>query len=306
MAGGAEPTDCTIVIIGYNSADDIDCVLDSIPEAAAGISIDCVLVDNKSTDGTVAVARRRSDVRVIEAGENLGYAGAINLARKSANPQSAVLVLNPDLVLERGSIKRLYDAVREPGVGAAAPKLLTPTGGLYPTLRREPSVTRALGDALLGSRIPNRPDWLSETVRDVSAYEVSHDAEWAGGAAMIVSAECNRIVGEWDQSRFFLYSEETDYARRVREAGYRFRYVPTAIARHRDGGSGRSSTLAALLAVNRIRFYEKYHRAPATWLFRFAVILHYALRASDDSSRTALAMLVHRRKWSELPGGIRA
>jgi len=304
MAGAAEPTDCTIIIVGYNSADSVEGVLDSLVGAASGIAIKCVLVDNQSTDETVEIARRRSDVEVIEAGQNLGYSGAINLGRRVADPQSAVLVLNPDLVLERDAIKHLYEALKDPGVGAAVPKLLTADGELYPTLRLEPSITRALGEALVGSRLPQRPDWLSETVRDVSAYDVAHDAAWAAGAAMIISAECNRAVGDWDDTRFFLYSEETDYARRVRQAGYRLRYVPAAIARHEEGGSGRSSALAALLAVNRIRFYEKYHRPPATWLFRLLVILHYALRAHDVSNRRALSMLVRRRKWSELPGGI--
>jgi GT2 family glycosyltransferase len=304
MAGEAGRTDCTVIIVGYNSADTIEAVLDSLVGAADGITFKCMLVDNESTDDTVEIARRRSDVRVIEAGQNLGYSGAINLGRNAADPRSAVLVLNPDLVLERDAIKHLYDALKDPGVGAAVPKLLTAGGDLYPTLRREPSITRALGDALLGSYVPHRPAWLSETVRDISKYDVAHDASWAAGAAVIVSAECNRTVGDWDDARFFLYSEETDYAHRVRQAGYRFRYVPTAIARHEEGGSGRSSALAALLAVNRIRFYEKYHRAPATLLFRLVVILHYALRARDVSNRRALAILVRRRKWSELPGGV--
>ena len=145
--------------------------------------------------------------------------------------------------------------------------LLGDDGSLYMSMRREPSALRALGEAIFGGRLPMRPGWLSETIRDSTEYDRPRDVDWAGGAAMLISDACNDDVGEWDDSRFFLYSEEVDYAARARRSGYRVRYVPSACAFHEGGGSGRSSGLQALMAVNRIRYYDKYHRWPATCLF---------------------------------------
>jgi GT2 family glycosyltransferase len=212
------------------------------------------------------------------------------------------MILNPDLVLEPQAINRLYQALDQPGVGIAVPMLLSDDGSLYLSTRREPSVSRALGEALFGAHWPWRPGWLSETIRDRRAYQHPRDVAWAGGAALLISAACNDAVGDWDDGRFFLYSEETDFAARARRCGYSVRYVPNARVRHEDGGSGRSPALGALMAVNRVRYYEKYHRRPTTSLFRAAVALHYLLRSADPAQRVALRTLTRRSRWQNLPG----
>ena len=115
------------------------------------------MVDNDSQDDTVAIVRGTPDAVMVEAGRNLGYAGAINLGRSYTNRASPLLVLNPDLVLEPGAIARLYEALDAPNVGIAVPKLLDNEGRLYLSLRREPSPTKSLGEALFGARYPSRP-----------------------------------------------------------------------------------------------------------------------------------------------------
>lgn len=176
-------------------------------------------------------------------------------------------------------------------------------GHRYPSLRREPSLTRALGDAFLGKRIVRRPGWLSEMVWEESAYRYRHPVDWATGAALLISAACDVAVGSWDE-RFFLYSEETDYAARARAAGYRVDYVPAARVHHRGGGSGRSDKLTALMAVNRVRYMEK-RRSRASG-FRLAVILHELLRATKPGHRAALQAVLRRATWSELTRSLRA
>jgi N-acetylglucosaminyl-diphospho-decaprenol L-rhamnosyltransferase len=299
MTGGV---DCGVIVVSYNSARHIEKLLDSLPAATRGLRTRCVVVDNSSQDGTMAIARSRADVLALDAGGNIGYAGAINLARARIGCCSALLILNPDLVLEAGSVLRLWQALEQRDVGVAVPMLLSEAdGSLYFSTRREPSLTRALGDAIFGAHWGGRPGWLSETIRDTTAYQKARDVAWAGGAAMLVSAACASAVGDWDEQRFFLYSEETDFATRARRAGFRIRYVPTARARHVDGGSGRSPALAALMAVNRVRYYEKYHRRPAALLFRGAVALHHLVRAADPDQRVALQALLRRSSWADLP-----
>jgi GT2 family glycosyltransferase len=293
--------DCAIVVVSYNSGRHIATLLDSIPGAADGLSVRSVVVDNDSVDDSAEIVRSRGDAVLVRAGANIGYAGAINVGRVHAGPCSSILILNPDVVLEPGSITRLYEALAGPGVGVTVPMLLNDDGTLFFTLRRDPSPMRALGDAVCGLRLPRRPGWLSETVRDPAAYGRPRDVAWAGGAVMLISAECARAVGPWDE-RFFLYSEETDFATRTRRAGFRIRYVPSARVRHEDGGSGRSTALGTLLAVNRVRFYEKHHPRAAAALFRGAVALHYALRLRDPDQRAALRAVCRRSCWSELPG----
>jgi GT2 family glycosyltransferase len=297
-----EHVDCGIIVVSYNSARHIERLLDSLAAATVALKTRCIVVDNGSSDHTTSIVRARDDAILVGADRNLGYAGGINLARSLIGPCSALLILNPDLVVEPGAVARLYEKLQQPGVGITVPMLLDDDGSLYLSARREPSVPRALGDALFGAKIPQRPGWLSEIIRDHRAYQYEQDVAWAGGAVLLISATCHDAVGDWDDSRFFLYSEETDFATRARQCGYRLRYIPTARVRHEDGGSGRSPALGALLAVNRVRYYEKYHRRPATSLFRAAVALHYFLRSADPDQRVALSALVRRSRWKRLPG----
>jgi GT2 family glycosyltransferase len=295
------PVDCAVLVVTYNSAAFVGDLLDSLPAAAGGLSLRTVVVDNGSSDGTVAQLRSRPEVHCIEAGANLGYAGGINLAQRHAGPCARVLVLNPDLVLEAGAIARLAVALQDPAAGLAVPMILDSAGRLELTLRREPSLSRAIGDALFGRRLARRPGWLSETVLDERAYRDPHPVDWAGGAAAMVSADCAGAVGPWDES-FFLYSEEVDYAARVRAAGFRVEYVPAARVRHHEGGSGSSATLTALQAVNRVRYVAK-RRRRGSGAFRAAVALHELLRAYDPAHRFALRTVLRRSRWSELLGG---
>jgi N-acetylglucosaminyl-diphospho-decaprenol L-rhamnosyltransferase len=297
--------DCAIIVVSYNSARHIEALLDSVSAAADGLSFRCVVVDNNSRDDTMAIVQARSDAVAVSSGGNFGYADAINIGRSRVGPCSSVLILNPDLVLEPGSIRHMLAELDKQGVGVVVPRLLDNDGKLYQSLRREPSISRALGEALFGSHFARRPGWLSETIRDPLVYESAVDVAWAGGAALLVSADCDKVVGEWDAERFFLYSEETDFAARARLGGYRIRYTPYARVHHEDGGSGRSPALTALMAVNRVRYYRKYHHSTAAAIFRGVVVLHYLLRARNPEYRVVLKALVKRSRWRDLPQGDR-
>jgi GT2 family glycosyltransferase len=101
---------------------------------------------------------------------------------------------------------------------------------------------------------------------------------------MLISAECARACGPWDES-FFLYSEETDFALRAGDLGLATAFVPAAEVTHLGGESRVSPALWSLLVVNRVRLYRKRHSAAATAAFWVAVFMR-------ESSR---AMLGHRR-----------
>jgi GT2 family glycosyltransferase len=289
--------DCAIVIVTYNSARDISGLLDSLPAAAAGLRLRVVVVDNGSADGTADLIRARSDVLCVQAGANLGYAGGINLGRRHAGEYAALAVLNPDLALAPGALREMFAVLEDPAVGVVVPMLLGLDGSCYPSLRRKPTLARAIGDGLLGDHLGSRPGWLSEIVRGAREYGYRHAVEWATGAAMLISAACDRAVGPWDE-RFFLYSEEVDYATRARTAGFRIEYTPAARARHRGAGSGQSSALTALMAVNRVRYIEKQDRHPRA--YRAVVFAHELLRAADPNHRAAMRAVSRRSRWMPL------
>lgn len=300
---GGPMVDCVVIVVSYRSARDVKDLLSTIPQAVGSLSWRAVVVNNDEGDDLAPTVAEHPEAEVVEAGANLGYAGGINLGRSAAPPSTWTVFLNPDLTLGPESIAQL---VAEVGAHhAAVPLIRNDAGELQPSLRREPSVLRSLGDALLGNRWPGRPAFLSETVRMPAVYEVPGAVDWATGAALVVPTALADAVGRWDQDTFFLYSEETDYCRRLRAAGAQIRFVPEAVVRHQGAGSGSSDALHALLEVNRVRYYRKWHGVLTATAFAAVVVLNNLLRSHRARSRAALRALVSPTTRAALPGGAR-
>ncbi|HEX3962333.1 MAG TPA: glycosyltransferase family 2 protein [Trebonia sp.] len=289
--------DCSVIIVTHNSAHYITALLDSLPAAAAGLTLRIIVVDNRSADDTVSFVRKYSDVICVEPSVNLGYAGGINVGRHHVGGCDALAILNPDLVLEPGSLYEMFAALDDSTIGVTIPMLLDFEGRRDLSLRREPSLVREIGDALFGHHFKSRPSWMSEVVYADREYNYRHAVDWATGAAMLISSACNSVVGSWDE-RFFLYMEEVDYAARVRAVGLRVEYVPRAQVRHRGAGSGRSPALLALMAVNRVRYFEK--NGKSVKVLRALVLLNSLLRMADPGHRAALSAVSRRSSWEPL------
>jgi GT2 family glycosyltransferase len=292
--------DAAVVIVTYNSAADIDRLLVSLRREARHTSLRVVVADNHSVDGTLEIVAHHPDVVAFRTAGNIGYAAGINAAREHVGQAASILVLNPDLTVEPGAIRAMLDRVEYSAAGVVVPRILEDSGTTYESLRREPTLARAIGDALFGSRLPARPGWLSEMVYGRAPYRGAHIVEWATGAALLIRRDVADLVGGWDE-RFFLYSEEVDYFRRVRDAGEVVWFDPEAVVRHSQGGSGTSAALAALMAVNRIRYIEKGHGPFYSGAYRLTVILHALLRFSQPDQRHSLRFLLSRKSWTSLP-----
>lgn len=302
FVGPGLPAEVCVVVVTYNSAADIALLIDDLRRAAVDSAIRTVVVDNQSSDATAEIVRAHADVEFVESGGNLGYAGGINVALPRTGPCEHVLILNPDLRVQPAAVAQMLATLRaDPAIGVVVPRILDEHGETYPSLRFEPTSAGLLGDALFGRRFwLGRPTGLSEFDYRPSSYLHPHDIDWATGAALLIRGEVARELGPWDE-RFFLYSEETEYFRRVRDRGFRVRFDPAAVVQHRLGGSGSSQSLAALMAVNRIRYVELHHGKPYAAVFRGVVALSEALRSYDDAHRRTLATVLRRKRWSQLP-----
>lgn len=118
---------------------------------------------------------------------------------------------------------------------------------------------------------------------------------------MLIPAGTLEAVGDWDE-RFFLYSEETDFCRRVRDSGGSIWYEPEAVMTHSQGGSGSSAELTALLAVNKVRYAQKHSPAWAAALFRSISLLGAVSRFWEPGHRLAARCLADSGSWDRLPG----
>lgn len=281
-----------VVIVTYNSEACIDTLLDSLADSP---NTSIVVVDNGSSDSTVELVEVRTDVHLVRS-TNDGYAAGVNRGVAAEPGADAYLVLNPDLVVSPGLIEGLVKALDDDVVGIAVPRVLGPDGRRQDSLRREPSLLRAAGLNWTGIGL------FSEYVSGDDQYRMPRDADWALGAAMLIRRACLDSVGMWDES-FFLYSEETDFCLRARDAGWSTRYVPEALVTHHGGGSGRNDATHTMQVINRVRLYARRHSALAAYSY-FALNLlselSWIVRGRNESKASVLGLLRPSRRPPEL------
>jgi N-acetylglucosaminyl-diphospho-decaprenol L-rhamnosyltransferase len=294
----------SVIVVMYNSAALLPDLLRSLPSGLRGLNWNLVLVDNASTDGSVEVARQLApEATVVATGRNGGYAAGINAGVRAAPDHDAVLILNPDVRLGDGCVAELVAVLCNPGVGIAVPRLIDGEGRLSYSMRREPALLHALADATIGAERAGRVPGLGEVVADPRQYERLQTTDWSEGSVMLVTSECMTAAGGWDES-FFLYSEETDFALRAGDLGYRSVYVPTACAVHLEGGSATNPALWPLVVKNRVRLYRRRHSLLPSLVFYTAVVWRETTRAllGRETNRAALRVLLSPTRMREQSG----
>jgi N-acetylglucosaminyl-diphospho-decaprenol L-rhamnosyltransferase len=291
-----------VVIVTYNSADVLAGCLSSLLPCEGVDLTAVVVVDNNSRDDSVAIAWAAAadlPVRTVQTGRNAGYAAAVNagVAALGEDKYDALWVMNPDVRLRPDTLAILADALKEPGRGMTVPLMLNADGSLQPSLRRMPTVTGALVEAVVGGERAGRMDGRGELITDPRVYERPGEFAWATGAALLVSAGVVRELGDWDES-FFLYSEETEYMLRAKDRGWTLWYEPSAVVEHIGGESGVNPALAALVVLNKVKLFRRRRGRVAGSAYYAAVLLGESVRAATGRriSRAAVAALVNPSK----------
>lgn len=284
----------TLVVVSYNSSDDLPGLLSTLPAASgSGVETQVVVADNASADGSPELVQELSPTAtLIRMPQNLGYAAGINAAVNAAGPSDAILALNADTRLTPSCVDRLLDGLEQVGVGITVPRLVDAKGELQHSLRREPRVLATLFEAAVGG---NRAGWFirfGEVIREPAAYERPTQADWATGAAMMISRRCWDATGPWDES-FFLFAEEAEYALRSRDAGFRLALVPDAEAVHLGGPSSDDPRLWSMIIVNRLRLFRRRNG-------RLRSVAYWASLVLNEAIRAAMGRKVHQAGLSAL------
>lgn len=239
--------------------------------AAVPFPTEVLVLDNASTDGSAAAARVHPAVDAVLALERrTGKAANDSLLLERARGRFALL-LNEDAELRPGATVALRDALdARPAAGAAGGRLLTPGGVPYPSAWRFPG----LGSALAGALFLHR----RLTVQSTGAG--TREVDWAQSAALLVRREAAAAVG-WLDAGYFVYSDEVDFCRRLRDAGWTTLYVPAAQAVHHEQLS--TGAVPERRIVEMARGRERYlrtHHGPVTALaVRGLTAWAYAVRA---------------------------
>ncbi|MFA5020759.1 MAG: glycosyltransferase family 2 protein [Patescibacteria group bacterium] len=241
----------SIIIVSWKVRDLLKKCLASIESAAAGLAVEIFVVDNASNDGAIEMVR--SDfptVRLIANRQNLGFAKANNLALRQASGDY-VLLLNPDTELQPDTLEKSIDFFQShPAAGALGAKMSYPDGRQQPSVRRLPTVWPIF---LMLLKLPKLFPRLKSIANYLAAdfdYSREQIVDQIMGAYIFMPRRILEQIGLLDD-RFFIWFEEVDLCRRLRDAGYGVWFNPEVKIIHHGG---KSFSQQALIANQRIFF----------------------------------------------------
>jgi N-acetylglucosaminyl-diphospho-decaprenol L-rhamnosyltransferase len=252
-------TTLSIVIVSYNASRDLRHCLRSLAGAPPSIPYDVVVVDNASTDDSVAIARAHGPaVRVIAQDRNTGFAAATNVGIR-ATSGSLVLLLNSDTDVRGGALDRLVERLAgDPAAAVAGPRLVGADGvaelSFGPMMSPLGEVRQKVRMTLHERRVGAASRWVERATRR------ERHVDWVSGACLLVRREAAEAVGLLDE-RFFLYTEDIDFCASIRARGHKILFTPAAEVVHLRGRSRSSAPAASQAAYRRshLAFYEKHH-----------------------------------------------
>ena len=204
-----------------------------------------IVADNASEDNSLQLIKAvLPRIKIIQNNENLGYAGGNNVGIKDAlgNGADYILILNPDVLVKKGTIKQLLAAAKATSAGIVGPKILTPNGKIW-----------SGGGVIDKKRFTAGLIGLGEA--DRGQYPAIKNVDFVSGTAMLVKKEVFEKVGPFDE-RYFLYYEDVDFCRRAEKAGFKVVLAPLAVVIHKESS-----------AVSQKSGLKEYYLARNHWLF---------------------------------------
>jgi hypothetical protein len=276
VATETERVDVCAIIVSHNSRDWLDAALRSLAEHTREVSLEAVVVDNGDDGAGEYAASRFPFVRSLRC-ENRGFGHANNRGLEVADSRF-VLFLNPDTEFVAGEVDALVLAMeRMPDVGLAGVRQVRGDDSLAPSMRRFPSVGRALAEALPIEKVPLARRLLGERDLDPSRYQRVTECDWTSGSFMFARSATLEQSG-WFDERFFLFSEETDLCWRIKRRGWRVVHLPGVTIRHFEQEHWANPRILAQSAYSRLQFACKNLRHPRA--YRLALAFRYGLRLS--------------------------
>ena len=271
-------TGLSIVIVNYNVRHFLEQALHSIRKSVVNFEIEVWVVDNHSTDSSVAMVKKLfPEVHLIQNDQNLGFSRANNQALEKASGEF-VLLLNPDTLLQEDTLQKCWDHMKSNlNAGAVGVKMLDGSGQFLPESKRgfpSPMVAFYKAFGLSGlfprSRIFNRYHlgFLDENEM--------HEVDVLCGAFMFIRKEALDKAGLLDE-QFFMYGEDIDLSRRIQENGYQIHYLPETHIIHFKGESTKKGSLNYVITFYRAMILfcpEVFSRARQEGFYRFAPFGH--------------------------------
>jgi GT2 family glycosyltransferase/uncharacterized membrane protein len=271
----------SIIIVSYNVKEFLQNLLSSIRKAKGNLSLEIIVVDNNSEDGTVeSISGKYSDITLITNKKNVGFGKANNQGMKIARGKYFLLI-NPDTLVKENTLSKMIEFLENtPDAGMAGCKVLNPNGTLQLPCRRSfpgpwVSFTKISGLSQLFPKSKLFARYNLTYLDEDKTYPV--DA--ISGSFMFLRRETYEKTGGFDND-FFMYGEDLDFCYRVKEAGYKIYYYPETEIIHYKGESTKRSSIDETRVFYQAMglFVEKHFSS--SWLVKFLLKVAILFRES--------------------------
>jgi len=272
--------DISVVIVAWKAKRYLELCLDSLEKAPPRRSMEILVVDNASADGTAEMVETRfPKVRLIRSDENLGFAKGNNLAIRQCQGRYIALV-NPDVIVLPGCLDALSDFLdSNPKVGNVGPRVLNPDGSLQETCRRHPTLWNNFCEAtgLAGAFKGRR--FFSGQHMTYFPHDRVLTVDVLVGCFSMIRREAFEAVGLLAED-LFMYGDDIDWCLRCWNAGWQVAFCPSAQAIHDQGSTTAPYPVRFALAQqrSRIQYWTKHHSPLAVLGIRCIMLLHHLLR----------------------------
>ena len=276
--------DLSIIIVNWNTRDLLRQCLESIAATVRGLSYEIIVVDNASADGSGKMVQELfPEVRLIRNTENRGFGAANNQALRIMTGRYALLLNSDAMLTENAASELLACLEKHPGAAMACGQLLNADGSRQNSIAAFPTLSTLMANMpLLEYLFPGRYPGKRQT------YTGPVEVDSGVGACLMVSKRAIDEAGMFDE-RYFFFFEETDWAYRMRRAGWQVLHVPTAFIYHLQGQSiGRNVRSRIEFYRSRYQFFRKWRSGP----YYLAVRVVIPFRLVMDWLLTSLGVLL--------------
>ena len=313
--------DLSVIIVSWNVRDLLDKCLTSLQRATRSerpgesreFNIEIIVVDSASSDGSVKLVREKHpEVDLLPQSSNIGFTRGNNIGLNRARGDF-LLLLNPDTEVNPGALAIMLEFMSgQPQVGILGPHTLNSDGSHQSTRRRFPTLATGVFESTwLASWAPPSVERYYRML-DTNDSDII-EADWVQGSALMLRREVYDSIGGLDEG-YIMYSEELDYCRRAKSAGWRVIYHGGASITHHGGKS--SEQVGAHKQIHfqssKLRYFRKHHGYLPYQTLRAILLLQFSWQLCLESLKGALG---HKRElrarrariyWQVLRRGLKA
>lgn len=306
-------TDLSIIIVNWNVANLLKACLDSIlTSPTEPDALEIIVVDSASTDDSVTMLKRDyPQIKLIEQRENVGFTRGNNIGLETSVGRY-ILLLNPDTEVLDDALEKMIEYMEtHPQVGIIGPQTLNSDHTMQSTKRRFPTFLIGIFESTWLQALAPKSILDSYYANDISNDAIA-DVDWVQGSALMARREVYQKIGELDEG-YIMYSEEMDWCKRAKAAGWRVVYFGQAQIIHHGGKSSDQTPARKHIHFqqSKLRYFRKHHGWAQAQALRLILLINYGWQLAMEALKSLVG---HKRQlrqervrtyWQVVRSGLR-